>query len=542
MFRSAHLLLAVAAVAALLDFAAAVAPAEPLNALVLPRQPAGAASDEAAQPGASSEKSSRLMRYIARCEPCSNKRIGCAGLGSRRNLSSSSRPVADARLAVRAAPAAADATRDLYAAQLLSGDAAARNAPLLTAHFDYEGDDAAYEVSTTSTEDNQLVDAPSAWGDNSWGLGGLARQPGELPPRAGAAHFARYSQAAAVPWAARIGQWGLIKTAGSGADAAAGSDEPAEQVDALRVDVEATADFVQHSSSDGGDSSRIAKTVLAAMTPAAALLAAEPGVASVGVHVTVTQESSLQPQADGGGVKLAHDWHVSTATDVEVSDEAAAAAIAAMPSRLPQLGAMLREAAVTMPRGGRLDAQLLASRDIEARTARERQADAMSWYSAALMDPSSMLFAAPLPRSQPVGGSVLGETPSERAMGLAVLAIMWVFVVRASSVPCVTRPHNSMLFQHRACSSVARCTPRRTRRMMASMASAATSRRSTPATPRRASRRRHSRWRTRWRERTLHFLCSVNLAVLCTLGACWRPPAAAPRVAASPHSQTKPNR
>lgn len=340
---------------------------------------------------------------------------------------------------MRAAPAAADATRDAYAQQLLSGDAAARNAPLLTGSLDYD-DHAVYEVTTTSTEDNQLVgDSPGAWGDNSWSLGGLARQPGELPPRAGpgAAHFARYSQAAAVPWAARIGDWALLPTtAGSGGAAAAGSDEPAEHVDAVRVEVEATADFVE-TSSDGGDSSRIAATVLSAMTPAAALLAAEPGVASVGVHVTVTQESSLQPQA-GGGVKLAHDWHISTATDVEVSDEAAAAAIAAMPSRLPQLGAMLREAAVTMPRGGRLDAQLLASaagRGAEARTARERQADVFSWYSAALIDPSSVLFAAPLPRSQPDGGSVLGETPSERAMGLAVLALMWVFVVRASRVP-----------------------------------------------------------------------------------------------------------
>ena len=200
-----------------------------------------------------------------------------------------------------------------------------------------------------STEDNELVG--TGWGASSWSLGGLAQQPRELPPRAGPGvhHGARDAQ----PWAASLE-----------------GDEA--------------------STSDGGDSGRIAASVLAAVMPTAAMLATEPGVASVDVHVSVTQESSVTPH-HGGAVTLSRDWHVTASADVEVADAAAAAAAA----------------------------------------------EAMAWQTAAVMDPNVIIFSQLLPhRSLPDDASLLGETASERALGLVVLAMLWVFVVRASPGCC----------------------------------------------------------------------------------------------------------
>ena len=226
---------------------------------------------------------------------------------------------------------------------------------------DVDTDEHIYD-GTVSTEDNQLVG--TAWGAGSWSLGGLAQQPRELPPRAGPGvlHKARDAQAGPLP-----------KPCGKTGDEAS-------------------------SASGAGDSSRIAASVLATFMPTAAALATEPGVASVGVHVSVAQASSVTPQP-GGTVTLSRDWHVTASADVEVADAAAAAAAA----------------------------------------------EAMAWQTAAVMDPS-VIFPHVMPHPLPDDGSLLGETASERALGLTVLALMWVFVVRAwLSCCCVSRTQQPCL-------------------------------------------------------------------------------------------------
>ena len=216
---------------------------------------------------------------------------------------------------------------------------------------------------TVSTEDNQLVG--TAWGAGSWSLGGLAQQPRELPPSVGpGVHEAR---------------------------------------DAAQAGPRAKPCDKSMAASGGGDSSRIAQSVLAAVMPTAAALATEPGVASVGVHVSVAQASSMTPQP-GGAATLSREWHVSASADVEVADGIADAAAAAA------------------------------------------AAEAMAWQTAAVMDPN-VIFSHVVPRPLPDDGSLLGETATERAVGLAVLALMWVFVVRAlpgcCCISCAARSPNS---------------------------------------------------------------------------------------------------
>ena len=305
-----------------------------------------------------------------------------------------------------------------------------------------------------STEDNQLVDdtgtARSAWGAGSWSLGGLAQQPRELPPRAGPASLRAAGDAQAEagplpkPWAARIGEWGLGVV--SGGDAA-GSDEQVASLAAVpRAEGAADADAVWMmggealAASGGGGSGHIAASVLAAVMPTAAMLAAEPGVASVGVHVSVSQGFSVTPPQPGDAAHPSRVWHVAASADVAIADAGATAAMA----------------------------------------------EAMTWQTAAATGPN-VLDSHLLPRSPSDDGSLLGETASERALGLIVLAMLWVFMVSASpggcsvsarrtSQPAAARADAVAFSPRRACSSAATCIPKRTRRTTSVSTTAAASR------------------------------------------------------------------